>query len=189
MDGLLVLIVIGLIIAVVVLFNQSRALKQTAGSIQQAYNQLQQQMNQRVQNELNQWQQREVESIRIQERQSAGREAAVLLEQWKAENTTSIRQDAISRSRAVITGQVTEHLMPYLPMFPYNPKDVRFIGSPIDLLVFDGLSDENIQELIFIEIKTSNSRLSHKQKLVKDAVLAKKVVWRELRMEVEKAAH
>lgn len=60
---------------------------------------------------------------------------------WKSRYTTIIRQDAVQRSQAITAGKVHEQLIPYLPAFPYNPKDVRFLGSPVDLVVFDGLAE------------------------------------------------
>ena len=57
---------------------------------------------------------------------------------WKARYTRAVRQDAVQRSFAVTAGKVYEQLLPYLPDFPFNPKDVRFLGSPVDFVVFDG---------------------------------------------------
>ncbi|WP_235280356.1 Holliday junction resolvase-like protein [Thermotoga sp. Mc24] len=37
-----------------------------------------------------------------------------------------IRKDAIDKSKSVIMGPVTEHLIPFFPEFRYNPKDTRF---------------------------------------------------------------
>src|ERR1700694_630246 len=59
---------------------------------------------------------------------------------WRARYTAAIREDAVQRSLAVTTGKVHEQLIPYLPDFGYNPKDARFLGSPVDLVVFDGLA-------------------------------------------------
>lgn len=104
--------------------------------------------------------------------------AANILQEWKRENESKIRQDAANRSYSVILGQVTEHLIPFHTKFPFNPKDARFIGSPIDLIVFDGLSDELDQLTIyFVEIKTGKSYLSSKQKKIKDAVEKYRIKW------------
>ncbi|MBK7599648.1 MAG: hypothetical protein IPJ07_14450 [Acidobacteria bacterium] len=99
-------------------------------------------------------------------------------------NEVSIRQDAIFRSQAVIRGKITEHLAPYMPLFPYNPKDVRFVGSPIDFIVFDGADDDYINEIVFLEVKSGNSSLNPRQRKIKEAVLNGRVVWRELRIPV-----
>ena len=66
-------------------------------------------------------------------------EAEKMFETWMQEEVPAIREEAIRGSQAVTLGKSLEHLIPYFPDFPYNPKDVRFLGSPIDLIVFDGL--------------------------------------------------
>ena len=55
---------------------------------------------------------------------------------WKREK--EIRRDAIKKSREILEGRFKEQLVPFLPKFKYNPSDVRFIGSPVDFVVFDG---------------------------------------------------
>ena len=104
------------------------------------------------------------------------------LESWKREVEESIRQDAVEKSRAVTAGKVREHLVPYLPGFPYNPRDVRFIGSPVDLVVFDGLDEGAVRRIVFVEVKTGRADLSRRERLVRDAVLRQAVEWEELRM-------
>ena len=47
------------------------------------------------------------------------------------------RKDAVERSRYVLTGKVWEQVAPYLPNFKHNPSDIRFLGSPVDFVVFD----------------------------------------------------
>ena len=74
------------------------------------------------------WQDNECERIRLQQQDIAKREAMTLLEEWKFIEGDMLRADAISRSQSVILGKVTEHLIPYLPKFNYNPKDVRSLA-------------------------------------------------------------
>ncbi|HEU4633019.1 MAG TPA: Holliday junction resolvase-like protein [Flavisolibacter sp.] len=110
--------------------------------------------------------------------------AEASFEKWKMEYETVIRQDAIKKSQAVTIGKVTEHIIPYFSgIFPYNPKEARFIGSPIDMVVFDGMETdpENIS-VHFIEVKTATSGLTPKQRAIKYAVLNKRVEWKELRV-------
>ena len=101
---------------------------------------------------------------------------------WKARHTGAIRQDAIQRSLAVTVGKVSEQLVPYLPDFHFNPKDARFLGSPVDLVVFDGLDAGTVRRVIFIEVKTGASGLSTRERQVRDAIQAGNVEWTELRV-------
>jgi len=41
-------------------------------------------------------------------------------------------------------------LVPLLPGFAFSSKDVRFLGSPVDLVAFDGLSDGVVREVVFL---------------------------------------
>ncbi len=127
------------------------------------------------------WRSKDIDSIKNQQIEIATREAQVLLQQWIDENSKTIRQDAIQRSQSVITGKVTEHFIPFLPEFTFNPKDARFIGSPVDFVVFDGLDEDNLREILFIEVKTGSSSLNKRQRYIKEAIQGNRVRWIEMR--------
>jgi predicted Holliday junction resolvase-like endonuclease len=100
---------------------------------------------------------------------------------WRVGYTRAVRLDAVQRSLAVTAGKVFEQLVPYLPGFAFNPKDARFLGSPVDFVVFDGLSDGAVRQVVFVEVKTGNAELSRRERQVRDAVEARQVVWAEIR--------
>lgn len=99
---------------------------------------------------------------------------------WKTQAEQDIRADANLRSRAVIRGQATEHLAPYM-MAGLNPKDFRFIGDPIDYLICVGASGihdkttDHVEEVILLDIKTGKSDLSKVQRRIRDAILEGRV--------------
>jgi predicted Holliday junction resolvase-like endonuclease len=92
------------------------------------------------------------------------------------------RKDAILKSRAVLGGQFSEQLAPYLPDFEYLPTECRFIGKPIDFIVFKGMDEKNINEIIFIEVKSGKAKLSSSERKLRDAIQNKKVKWVEYRI-------
>ena len=97
----------------------------------------------------------------------------------------SSRQDAVKRSRAVLSGQMAEQIAPFLKGFPCNPADVRFVGKPLDFIGFPGAADgSGIKEILFIEVKTGNAALSSREKEIKDAVLSGKVRYIEYNPEI-----
>jgi predicted Holliday junction resolvase-like endonuclease len=107
--------------------------------------------------------------------------AWVYLQFWKARYSRDIRKDSVQRSRATISGQVHEQLLPYLPDFPFDPKDVRFLGAPVDLVVFDGLSAGELLQVVFVEVKTGASTLTGRERQVRDVIQQRKVSWQEIR--------
>ena len=88
----------------------------------------------------------------------------------------------MQRSLAVTAGKVYEQLVPYLPGFDFNPKDARFLGTPVDLVVFDGPSEGFVRRIVFVEVKTAGADLSTRERRVRDAVRARRVEWYELRV-------
>ena len=101
---------------------------------------------------------------------------------WKVRYSAQIREDAVRRSQATIAGQIHEQLLPYLPEFAFNPKDARFLGSPVDLVVFDGLDAGQLRSIVFIEVKTGGSTLTGRERQIRDAVRGGRVSWVELRV-------
>lgn len=93
-----------------------------------------------------------------------------------------IRQEAIEKSRQVLAGQFSEQLAPYLPDFPYKPTEARFVGKPIDFIVFKGLDEKATEEIIFVEVKSGKAKTSPTEKKLKETVEAKKVRWEEYRI-------
>lgn len=91
------------------------------------------------------------------------------------------RSDAIKRSRAVLGGQFSEQLSPYLPGFPADPTEVRFIGKPVDFISFAGAAQGAVDEVVFIEVKTGGSKLSAVERTLRDAIRAGKVRYVEYR--------
>jgi predicted Holliday junction resolvase-like endonuclease len=103
---------------------------------------------------------------------------------WESE-LPIYRKNAILKSRAVLSGQFSEQLAPFLPDFNFNPNECRFIGKPIDFLVFKGMDSQNIDEIVFVEVKSGNAKLSSIEKNLKKAVKEKKVKWKEYRVPKE----
>lgn len=93
-----------------------------------------------------------------------------------------LREEAIQKSRAVLGGKFSEQLAPFLPGFPYRPTEARFIGSPIDFVIFSGLDEKSVSEVVFVEVKSGKSQASAVEKTVRDAVMAKRVKWAEYRV-------
>ena len=101
------------------------------------------------------------------------------------EKIHEIREDAIKQSRSVLAGQFSEQLAPYLPDFPYKPTEARFIGKPIDFVVFKGMDEKNIGEVVFVEVKSGQSKLNGVQRALKSAIENRNVSWYEYKVPEE----
>lgn len=99
------------------------------------------------------------------------------LEMEFAERERDARRDSVARSRSTLSGQFLERLAPHFPDFPYDPTDLRFLGSPIDFVVFDGLSGDDVVQVVFLEVKSGESALTKVERQVRDAVATGAVQW------------
>ncbi len=111
--------------------------------------------------------------------------------QWKAtelaQTVQNERLDALEKSRSVLKGKIGEQLAPLLPEFLslYNPSEARFLGSPIDYVVFKNLSSEaeNPLEIVLVDVKTGNSTLSKNERRIEEAITSGRVSFHTLRLD------
>ncbi len=100
---------------------------------------------------------------------------------WESE-LPGHRKEAIEKSRAVLGGQFSEQLAPFMPDFPFLPTECRFMGKPVDFLVFKGLDKKEVEEVVFVEVKSGSSKLSASEKKLKETIEKGKVKWEEYRI-------
>ncbi|NWF94975.1 MAG: endonuclease [Candidatus Thorarchaeota archaeon] len=108
-----------------------------------------------------------------------------------AEQESRVREDAATRSRYVLKGKITEQIVPLLRhVFRYEPSDARFIGSPVDYVIFDGYSsvkDEGSDRpitVVLADVKTGGAALNKTEQRIKEAVEAGRVRWETIRVDL-----
>jgi len=100
--------------------------------------------------------------------------------EWEGHRMEEIVKSRLKQSRAVLGGLVSEQMAPLLPGFPFDPGDCRFVGKPVDFIVFKGMNEKNISEVFFLEVKSGQSRqLNEQEKKLKEVIQAGKVRWVE----------
>lgn len=96
---------------------------------------------------------------------------------------------SVNTSRAVLKGKMAEQMAPIMPEFQYLPSDAKFLGDPVDYVIFDGYTDfrdgdghaEDI-EVVLIDIKSGNARLSKGQQAIAQAVAEGRVRFETIRI-------
>ncbi|ENW06590.1 Holliday junction resolvase-like protein [Acinetobacter beijerinckii] len=99
---------------------------------------------------------------------------------------------SVNTSRAVLKGKMAEQFAPILPEFQYLPSDAKFLGDPVDYVVFDGYTDfrdgdgraEDI-EVILLDIKSGGARLSKGQQAIAQAVQQGRVRFETLKIDFD----
>ena len=97
-----------------------------------------------------------------------------LYAKWKRkqaaeERVKTVAQIGRNRSLSTRYGQITEQFLPLVNAYPYDPKNFRFLGSPIDGVQFEE------DKIVIVEFKAAGSKLSKKQKKIRDLIRSRKV--------------
>ena len=80
------------------------------------------------------------------------------------------------RSQSVKFGQISEQFIPLHSVFPWDSKQFRFLGTPIDGIQFEE------DQIILIEFKSGNSDLTTKQRKIRNLVQNGKVDFQVIRV-------
>ena len=84
----------------------------------------------------------------------------------------------LRRGDAVRRGFTTEQWLPLAESYPWDPRNFRFLGAPIDGVQFE---DDRV---VLVEFKSGQSRLSERQRRIRDLVREGRVEFREFRVDL-----
>jgi predicted Holliday junction resolvase-like endonuclease len=98
------------------------------------------------------------------------------------------RRESLQKSRSSLKGQIAEQMAPLLPGFRYLPADARFLGDPVDYVVFSGYTDVRDStgttplDIVLLEVKQGTSSLSPFQRAIARSVEEGRVRFEVLRI-------
>lgn len=83
-------------------------------------------------------------------------------------------------AKAINIGFILERIAPTLESFRFSHNDCRSLFDPIDYVIFEGLSKKNyVDKIFFVDIKTGASKLSKKQREIKNVISARNVEFKK----------
>ena len=86
-------------------------------------------------------------------------------------------EKAQKTATAVNIGKNLEKVLPVAKDFKWIVPDTKVLGDPIDMLIFNGLSNGKVDSLSFVEVKSGAARLNGHQKSIRDAIQDHKVSY------------
>ena len=86
---------------------------------------------------------------------------------------------AQTTSKSVNAGKLLEKVFPTMKDFKWELSDCRFLGEPVDLIIFNGLTAGKVDSINFLEVKSGAARLNEHQKSIKEAIVNNKVKFEE----------
>ena len=94
------------------------------------------------------------------------------------EKEQKIRDASVEKGRNEAKKIVNKVVLPIFRKLKLNPFDVKPILSPIDFLVFDGMTDKDkIKDIIFLSKISRIESLNQIRKQIKDIISKKNYTW------------
>jgi len=108
--------------------------------------------------------------------------------EYTKQQVEDIVDKRLAQSRSKIKGDIAENIAPHMKEFieKYDPADARYLGGkPVDYIVYKGYSqaydsDKPIEEIVFVEVKTSKEAkrgLDKNEAKIREAINSRRVSY------------
>lgn len=102
---------------------------------------------------------------------------------WQATELERFRKQVLEAGRPALKRDVGFEVSRGLYEFPFRHADARFIGHPVEYVVFDGYSEvkgrlaDALSSVVFVDVKTDEWGLSRDAQLVRECVEGGRLRW------------
>lgn len=98
------------------------------------------------------------------------------------EEEEGIREKARALGRAQVPKLVRQSMDKQFAKLEYNPYDIKALLHPIDFVVFDGMTDKEMKDVVFLAKSTTNQYLQNLQSGIAKTVQEKAYDWKVVRV-------
>ena len=166
--------------------KEKRRLEEEKRNLVRKLEELEVSFTHRVNFEVEKYKEKDRKEIEKRMREILKKEYETKFDEWKRQEAEAIKEKAIEEYGKHILRKVGEKLAPIyiLNNENINPRNLRFIGCPIDFLAFKGLEEQDYDniEIYFIRIITEldNINPSLKEEAIRNAVLNNRIKWLDI---------
>jgi len=96
-----------------------------------------------------------------------------------------IRDEAKERGRAQVPKIIKKSLDEKFAKLNYDPYDIKAILHPIDFVIFNGMNNKKLEDVVLLSRSTNNPNLQVLHKGIANAVQDKRYDWKVLRVSAE----
>ena len=93
-----------------------------------------------------------------------------------------MRRVAIERATKTKLPKLLKRVVPTFADRKLNPQDIKTVFHPIDFVVFDGLKNDKVDRVLFLDRKTEDASRASIQESITNAIGTESVSWETLRV-------
>lgn len=98
------------------------------------------------------------------------------------EEREKIRQQSVERGRKQVPQLVKKCLCPDFKNLTYNPYDIKAIMHPVDFIVFDGMNEKDMKNVVLLSRKPSENMQTKVLASIGKAISEKNYDWKVARI-------
>lgn len=98
------------------------------------------------------------------------------------EDEEEIREKARVLGRAQVPNLVRQSMSKQFAKLKYNPYDIKALLHPIEFVVFDGMTDKEMKDVVFLAKSTTNQYLQNLQSGIAKTIEEKAYDWKVVRV-------
>ena len=116
-------------------------------------------------------------------RSRAGTDSAEQLDRWRSEVLPGLRRNDLASRRTGIKTRLGAEISKALFDFPYRHADARFVGHPVEYVVFDGYSEvkgreaDAISSITFLYVQRRPGPAPREATLVEECLAGGRIRW------------
>ena len=98
---------------------------------------------------------------------------------------SKIREKAVLRGRSKVLKTVRKSMDKHFAKMNYNPYDIKPILHPIDFVIYDGMNEEKMNDVVFLSKKTRNPYIDKLHSSISDIIAKEKYDFQVARIDFE----
>ena len=101
------------------------------------------------------------------------------------EKESEIRKKAIQRGRSKVLELYRQSIDGQFAKLSYDPYDIKPLLHPIDFVIFDGMNQDQMRDVVLLARGTTNPHMLTLQKSIKQAIENQSYDWKVARVSID----
>ena len=102
-----------------------------------------------------------------------------------AEKEKAIRDEAVKRGRSKVLKTVLNSMDGYFTKMKYNPYDIKPILHPVDFVIYEGMNEKKMNDVVFLSKKTKNPYINKLHMSINEIVNKESYDFKVARIDID----
>ncbi len=102
-----------------------------------------------------------------------------------AEKEKAIKDAAVKRGRSKVLTTVLKSMDDYFTKMKYNPYDIKPILHPVDFVIYEGMNEKKMNDVVFLSKKTRNPYLNKLHTSLNEAITKELYDFKVARIDID----